>query len=1001
MNVRTDKPFKLVYSLSLNTPVGHVIEPFAVQLNEKGAPTLSYQRIHQTNIQNFDNGLSEEDYELVRLMDEYSHETLARKFSKNKSRPVDFLKKEITDNYLKETIRPYIEVRLRKILKIIHQYKGLYLNGRSGNPTWKKLNIVREPASINFKFSRNEEGTQYYPEINSNNLNIKLASRHAHVIVFEPCWLLVNQDLYHFSQSLDGKKIKPFLNKPFLQIPPKSESEFYRKFIPQIIENYHVEAKGFDILKVKATPYPVLKLGRDLQSQPAFLLTFQYGEVSFFAEDPKGVHVYPKFNNNRYQFFKVVRSKNWEQEMIHILHDLGLESYSNKVFQPPVSYNNSHHDHHDFYTHYHNLINWLNQNKDTLLEAGFTIEQNFEETSFFLGIPQIQFEVQEHDNDWFDIHAMVYFGDEAVSFKNLKDHILTGKREYQLPSGQVAILPTEWFTDYLDFLKFSEDDDDATTFKLQKHHYNLLNSINGNQKKGIGKQYIRSLNNARPDKDPPPDLPANLNVQLRDYQRSGYEWLYFLRENQFGGCLADDMGLGKTLQTLTLLLKDKEESTGSNGVKPVPYQQDIFSNSIEGGRKNTGKNGSPTLIVMPSSLIHNWKAEILRFTPQLSCLQYTGNERLTLLQKFTQFDIIITTYGLVRNDIEYLKDFDFNYVILDESQIIKNPSSKTAKVVKGLKSQNRLVLTGTPIENTLTDLWSQMAFLNPGLLGGYQFFKREYVNPIEKKKDEDKREKLRTLIKPFLLRRTKEEVTKELPTLTEKTHFCEMGEAHEKEYERIKSYYRNQIMHNIEQYGFNKSQFMILQGLMQLRLAANHPSLVNEEFDEDSGKFNEIIDKVESVTSENHKVLIFSQFVKHLNYFENFFQKRGLGYSLLTGSTKNREQVIQEFRKDPQKQVFLISLKAGGVGLNLVEADYVLITDPWWNPATESQAINRAHRIGQDKSVISYKFITQGTIEEKILKLQEKKSALVQDIITANQNITNQLTQEDLELLLN
>ncbi len=1006
MHIQTDKPFKLVYTLTLNSPVGPVIEPYVVQLNEKGLPTLSYQRIHQTNIQNFDNGLTSQDYELVELMDQYSHETLARKFSRKKNRPVDFLNKELTEEILKNQIRPYIEIRLRKILRLIHHHEGLYLNGRSGNPTWKWLNIVQNPASVLFHFRKNEEGTRYYPTIKSNGELIKLANAHAHIIVFEPCWLLVNQSIYHFSHPLNGKKIKPFLNKWYLQIPHKAEPEFYKKFIPQIIENYQVEAKGFDILKPKINPYPVLKLTKDLSGLPAFLLTFQYGEVAFYAENPKKVYVYLEKHENKYQYFKVERSRSWEQQILQKLKDEGLSSPVSNHLYPTDKHGNDNYTDKDYYFQYHHIVKWLNDHNEALERAGIAIQQELEQTSFFLGNPVLQLEVQESSNDWFDIHAMVYFGDEVVPFKQFKNHILNGIREFTLPSGKIAILPDEWFTEYPDFLKFAKEGHEDDTLKLKKHHYQLLNNVKGGQDKGIGKQYIDTLKNLDPEETPAPELPNTLNVQLRNYQQTGYSWLYFLKQNHFGGCLADDMGLGKTLQVLTLLLKEKEES---NPGKVQTFRQDgqldLFLSPLSGivQQKNSSpkKGSSMSLIIMPSSLIHNWKAEILKFTPQLSCLQYTGNNRHESLQYFSHYDIILTTYGLVRNDIEYLKDFDFNYVVLDESQIIKNPSAKTAKVVKRLSGQNRLVLTGTPIENTLTDLWSQMAFLNPGLLGGYQFFKKEYVYPIEKKNDETKRDKLRTLIKPFLLRRTKEEVTKELPSLTEKTHFCEMSKAHEKEYERIKSYYRNQIMQSIEKEGFQKSQFMILQGLTQLRLASNHPGLVNEDFDQDSGKFNEIIHKVESVANENHKILIFSQFVRHLNYFKEYLDNQNMGYSMLTGDTKNREKIINEFREDPSKQVFLISLKAGGVGLNLVEADYVFITDPWWNPAAESQAINRAHRIGQDKSVISYKFITRGTIEEKILKLQEKKSALVRDIITANQNLNNHLTQEDLEMLLN
>ena len=687
-----------------------------------------------------------------------------------------------------------------------------------------------------------------------------------------------------------------------------------------------------------------------------------------------------------------------------MLTGYGLKNNTGSYFSLRESnYSSTYHPDKDAYVAYHHLVNWLNVHEEALRQAGFQVEQELTEATFFLGRPELAFEVKEHDKDWFDVYARVYFGEYAIPFIRLKQNILKGIREYTLPSGEIAVLPEEWFNDYLEFLQFSKEDGQEDILQLQKHHYNLIKDI-GNQEKGIGKDYLESLKKLDSSEKEEVQLPETLNVTLRDYQKEGYAWLQFLKQNRFGGCLADDMGLGKTLQTLAVLLKDKEES-GNAPVNWVKAKEGALNthdeeNTPEKGT-DTAKNKRVNLIIMPSSLIHNWRAEILKFTPGLSCLQYTGTDRSRLLKDFYKYDILLTTYGMVRNDIEALTEFRFNYIILDESQVIKNPASKTAKVVKRLVGDHKLVLTGTPIENSLTDLWSQMSFLNPGLLGSYRFFKREYVHPVEKKRDEAKREKLRVLIKPFLLRRTKEEVAKELPSLMEKVHYCEMSEAQEKEYERIKSYYRNQIMENIEQFGFNKSQFMILKGLTQLRLASNHPALINADFEDESGKFNEIIRKVENVTNENHKILIFSQFVMHLNFLKEHFEREGIGYAMLTGSTKKREDVINQFRKDPEKRVFLISLKAGGVGLNLVEADYVFITDPWWNPATESQAINRAHRIGQDKNVISYKFITRNTIEEKILKLQEKKSELVRDIIQANQNIAYQLTKEDLEMLLN
>ena len=361
------------------------------------------------------------------------------------------------------------------------------------------------------------------------------------------------------------------------------------------------------------------------------------------------------------------------------------------------------------------------------------------------------------------------------------------------------------------------------------------------------------------------------------------------------------------------------------------------------------------------------------------------------------YDLIITTYGTIRNDYELLANVCFNYLILDESQNIKNSGSKTYQAVCEIQAKHRLVLTGTPIENSLTDLWSQLNFLNPGLLGSLQFFKKEYIQPIEKMNDEEKQKQLYRMISPFILRRTKEQVAKDLPPLTEHIRFCQMTEEQSKIYEEQKSLIRNSLLENIEKQGIEKTTFLALQGLTRLRQLANHPALYNFP-DADSGKFNEVIQSMENLMAEHHKVLIFSSFVTHLKLFQTEFEKRHWDYCLLTGQTQNREGVIHEFQSNNRKRIFLISLKAGGVGLNLTSADYIFILDPWWNPAAENQAINRAHRIGQDKKVFVYRFITEDTIEEKIQVLKERKTALADQFITTNNPFQSISKEEMVEL---
>jgi SNF2 family DNA or RNA helicase len=362
--------------------------------------------------------------------------------------------------------------------------------------------------------------------------------------------------------------------------------------------------------------------------------------------------------------------------------------------------------------------------------------------------------------------------------------------------------------------------------------------------------------------------------------------------------------------------------------------------------------------------------------------------------------VVVSTYHTVRQDIEQLSSYPFFYVILDESQMIKNPGSKLYQAIVNLQSEHRIVLTGTPIENSLTDLWSQINFVNPGLLGTLSFFKRGFVHPIERKKDEQREEKLKELIKPFILRRTKQEVALELPPVSEQVRYCSMSESQRWLYEEEKSLARNSILENLEEEGIGSSSIMVLQALTRLRQIANHPDMMEDHEGIESGKFDEVCRAVESVVSEGHKVLMFSSFVKHLQLFRNYFDERRIKYAWLTGSQnqEQRKEAVQTFQKKKTCPLFLISLKAGGVGLNLTAADYVFLLDPWWNPAAELQALSRAHRIGQGKRVFVYRFISSDTIEEKIQRLQNRKRELAETFVSANNPLSELSQEEVLEL---
>ncbi len=443
--------------------------------------------------------------------------------------------------------------------------------------------------------------------------------------------------------------------------------------------------------------------------------------------------------------------------------------------------------------------------------------------------------------------------------------------------------------------------------------------------------------------------PKGLSVTLRGYQQFGLNWLMFLHDFKFGGILADDMGLGKTIQTLSFLLKLKE----------------------------TKKLKKPALIIMPTSLIGNWKSEVEKFTPDLSYISIYGNDRGENFRKIKNYDLVFTTYNLIVRDFEIYEKIDFEYIILDEAQKIKNPRTKTTQTIKLLNSEYKLALSGTPIENNLMELWSIFSFVMPGFLWSYKFFKQNIESKIE---DSEIREILNKRIKPFILRRTKEKVAKELPKKSEIIKYVEFDEAQAKLYESIRVVMEKKVRDAITQNGLAKSQVLVLDALLKLRQVCCHPKLLNLEEAKKvkhSAKLELFLELVEDLVSEGRKTLVFSQFTSMLSIIEEELKLRDIKFVKLTGSTKNRDEIIAKF-KNEDIPIFLISLKAGGVGLNLTEADSVIHYDPWWNKAVENQATDRAYRIGQDKNVFVYKLIVKNTIEEKILELQKQKENLQQ-----------------------
>ena len=749
-----------------------------------------------------------------------------------------------------------------------------------------------------------------------------------------------------------------FRRKEEVYIPEKSVKTYFQKFIVKVATKAEIEAEGFEIVHESQLQYCELKPIKDIFTGRWVLGTkMMYSNVGFGFNNPKEKSTRLLFDEDDHvKIIQTKRDKAAEQVFLDHLLKLNLIASDNSYFSIEQSQE-------DEYA----LIEWLSENRYILEEKGFKIaDASIEDKTIRIQASELDL-TAEQKNDWFDLYGHVRIGDQSIPFLSLAKNIREGNRLYLLPDGSLFVIPQEWMAKYKSLFQFGKQQ--QKQLKLAKSQFPLL-------------QEIGLADNQGPNLDTPSDsLPSDLlKAELRPYQLEGFRWLVQLYEQGLGACLADDMGLGKTLQTIAVLLHAKE-----NKVHQTTTTEDANGQQLglfAPADDIDSLKPLQALIVLPASLIFNWASEIKKFAPSLQIYRHTGPKRHKDVRLLMRFDIILTTYQTALRDVSLFQQLPFEYIVLDESQYIKNKDSKVFKAINQLEAKHKISLSGTPIENSLSDLWAQMQFINPGLLGNFSFFKKAFIRPIERKQDEEKKEQLRKLVAPYLLRRTKEQVAKDLPELTTKVFYSEMTAEQKRLYEREKSAARNYLLDHY-QADDPKFKFQVLQSLTKLRQIANHPKLAIAEYTKESGKFSDVLAQLEVIRKGGHKALIFSSFVKHLQLYKDNFEANDHPVAWLTGSQnlKEREMAIRSFSEQADIQAFLISIKAGGAGLNLTAADYVFLLDPWWNPSTEQQAIARAHRIGQEKHVIAIKFISKDTIEEKILRLQEKKAKLAEDII--------------------
>ena len=972
----------LIIALSNHPVLGPLLIPYFAKTVSQDVISVEEQATHAGN----DTELSEMEKRVIAIAQSYSEKNLMQVYSRQQT-VAGFLS-SVTAEMLKKQLRPFIDKKIREMVRLMQaNHLPVYMKEPGVKLLYEhdRMRFSGNIAEISFRFEITDHFFRYSAVCRMDGEEIPLQKKRKFMVLSsQPAILLLDDRLLVFKR-IEASKVTPFLTRKYVEVPLADAEKYLEMVALPLICDYPATSSGFDLIHERRTCIPELSVERSINDEPALQLRFRYGD-RYFSPGKKIQLTYPRLEkvDGKPVIYYYTRDLELEQIYINLLEKWGFKQITDVQFVRVVE------------TGGYTIIDWLQQHKAEL-ESCFSFVKTDTSLRYYLGEISLTQEISPSP-DWFDIRITVRMGDFLFPFIRFRKHILEGKREFVLPDGQVALLPEDWFEKYSDLFTFG--DDRPEEIRVRKMHLGVVSALE--QEDTVSKVYVQKESVV---------VPPKIKTVLRPYQQDGFSWLVHLAANGFGACLADDMGLGKTLQTITLLqhIYDPEEPKAVVLSSPAPQNITVDSSGqfsffgmdmpgeipYEEVKKEKEETTVPaSLVVVPTSLLPNWKREIRKFST-LSVYTYMGDQkRKEPWKSFDRYNIVLVTYGLLRRDIELLEKYRFTYVILDESQNIKNPASMTYHSVVRLQCEHRLVLTGTPIENSLKDLWAQFNFINPGLLGSADGFRKHFIHPITKEGNDNARKRLQQIIRPFFLRRTKQQVAPELPPLTEEVVYCEMTPEQREVYQKEKNALRNTILQER-----HKNSFVALNGITRLRQLANHPHMVLADYEGGSGKMEQVLDAFETLVSEGHKVLIFSSFVTHLKLLADAFTEREWLYAMLTGSTLDRESEITRFSTRNDVSAFFISLKAGGVGLNLTDADYVFILDPWWNPAAELQAESRAHRIGQEKQVFVYRFITADTIEEKIRNLQESKSELAETFISENDPLKS-LTDKEWEDLL-
>ncbi len=857
----------------------------------------------------------------------------------------------------KVLIVEFLQPKLKKLFAGVNTNPFLFYLG--GHKVFKTDNL--QPVGIGTDFvtpffkvilQKNSFEVACYVKVNGQSVDIVNNECNSNLMFF------YNGNLYLWNKPEDVILIEKFSGKGKLSISKADWPEQLKNFVLPLSRDYHVE---FDTELVKEIKdgHPEKRLllqekGDYLVFQPLFSYkgfeTKPGGKDEIIVPDGDKVLIVRRDKEAELQFIKKLESLH--SQFIYPEGSQNLALKGGDVLKN----------------------NWFFLFVDAMQEMkvpvyGYDALKNFR---FNTAKPQTKIHISSN-TDWFDARVDIVFGDQKVTIADVKKALANRQQFVPLSDGTLGVLPEEWIKKYS--LLFRVGEGKSNELRLSKYHMSVIDELYGSRNEEeliirLEEKYeqLREFNHIQ---EIPP--PSHLDHILRPYQVHGFHWLNYLHEVKWGGILADDMGLGKTVQALSFLQHYKSRYGKLNG-----------------------------LVVCPTTLMFNWENEIKKFTPDLTYLIHHGGDRTRSKLELEKYNVIITTYGTLRSDIKLLMEMPLDYVVLDESQAIKNPASKVTKAACLLRAKHRLCMSGTPLQNNTFDIFAQMNFLNPGMLGSIEFFRQEFAIPIDKFGEPDRKDHLRKLLFPFILRRTKEQVAKDLPEKTETILFCEMEDEQRKVYDAYRNDYRDKILGTIDMQGIHKSQLTILQGLMKLRQICDSPAILNEteKYPNHSIKLDELTREI-TENIGNHKALVFSQFLGMLALIRGKLKELDVKFEYFDGSTtaQERERAIQSFQRDDSCRVFLISLKAGGVGLNLTAADYVYIVDPWWNPAVEQQAIDRTHRIGQTKNIFAYRMICKDTIEDKILQLQDKKRILAKDLIADDDGFVKSLSKEDVEYL--